>query len=90
MTLNEFTVEDAALTWFGVLGYVVGHGPHLAHGEPAAERDSFDEVVLEGRLRDAIRRLNPAIPSRTVATLRNTPLPELLSGFNTETLLSKR
>ena len=48
--------------WFGELGYAVGHGPHLAPGEPAAERDSFGDVVLVGRLREAIRRLNPAIP----------------------------
>ena len=62
MNLNESIVEDAALEWFGDLGYPVGHGPHLAPGEPAAERDSFGEVVLVGRLREAIRRLNPAIP----------------------------
>ena len=62
MSLNESIVEDAALTWFGELGYAVGHGPHLAPGETAAERDSFGEVVLVGRLREAIRRLNPAIP----------------------------
>ena len=60
MTLNESIVEDAALTWFGELGYAVGHGPQLAPGEPAAERDSFGEVVLVGRLREAILRLNPA------------------------------
>ena len=62
MSLNESIVEDAALEWFSELGYAVGHGPHLAPGEPAAERDSFGEVVLAGRLREAIRRLNPAIP----------------------------
>ena len=62
MSLNESSVEDAALEWFGELGYAVEHGPHLAPGEPAAERDSFGEVVLVGRLREAIRRLNPAIP----------------------------
>ena len=71
MSLNESIVEDAALEWFGELGYAVGHGPHLAPGEPAVEsacalhadrRDSFSEVVLVGRLREAIRRLNPAIP----------------------------
>ena len=60
MILNESIVEDAALEWFGELGYAVGHGPQLAPGEPAAERDSFSEVVLVGRLREAIRRLNPA------------------------------
>jgi hypothetical protein len=37
MTFNESTVEDAALTWFGELGYAVAHGPHLAPGAPAAE-----------------------------------------------------
>jgi len=62
MSLNESIVEDAALEWFGELGYAVGHGPHLAPGEPAAERDGFGEVVLVGRLREAIRRLNAAIP----------------------------
>ena len=62
MTFNESTVEDAALTWFGELGYAVAHGPHLAPGEPAAERESFGGVVLVGRLREAIQRLNPAIP----------------------------
>ena len=61
MNLTESTVEDATLEWFGELGYAVGHGPQLAPGEPVAERDSFGEVVLAGRLREAIRRLNPVI-----------------------------
>ena len=68
MALDESIVEDAALEWFGELGYAVGHGPHLAPGEPAAERQSFGEVVLLGRLREAIRRLNPAIPEEAAAT----------------------
>jgi type I restriction enzyme R subunit len=81
MSLNESIVEDAALEWFGELGYAVGHGPHLVPGEPAAERDSFSEVLLVGRLREAIRRLNPAVPkSGAFATLRDTVLPRLLSG----------
>ncbi|MDP2170123.1 MAG: type I restriction endonuclease subunit R [Rhodocyclaceae bacterium] len=61
-SLNESTVEEAALEWFGELGYALGHGPQIAPGEPAAERDSFSDVVLGGRLRAALRRLNPAIP----------------------------
>ena len=60
--LNESHVEDAALTWFGELGYAIGHGPHMAPGELAAERSSFGDVVLVSRLRDAITRLNPTIP----------------------------
>jgi len=81
MSLNESIVEDAALEWFGELGYAVGHGPHLEPSEPAAERDSFSEVVLVERLREVIRRLNSSIPqSRTLAALRDTLLPQLLSG----------
>ena len=60
---NESIVEEAALAWFEELGYALGHGPALAPGEPAAERDSFGAVVLAGRLREAIHRLNPAIPA---------------------------
>jgi type I restriction enzyme R subunit len=60
---TEATVEAAALEWFGQLGYAVAHAPHLAPGEIAAERDSFADVVLLDRLRDAIAQLNPAIPS---------------------------
>ena len=70
MALNESIVEDAARSWFGELGCAVGHGPQLAPDEPAAERDSFGEVVLVGRLREAIRRLNPAIPEEAQETIR--------------------
>ncbi len=78
MSLNESIVEDAALEWFGELGYALGHGasfamlrkakPNLAPGEPAAERDSFSEVSLVARLRKAIRRLTMAFPEEASAT----------------------
>lgn len=62
MSLTESIVEDAALMWFGQLGYAIAHGLQLAPGEPAAERHSFGDVALLGRLREAIRRLNLTIP----------------------------
>jgi type I restriction enzyme R subunit len=68
MSLNESIVEDAALEWFGELGYAVGHAPQLAPGEPAAERGSFGEVVLVGRLREASSRLNPALIESSFST----------------------
>ena len=63
MMFNEATVEDAALSWFGSLGYSIAHAPHLAPGEVAGERSSFADVVLVGRLGRAIARLNPTVPS---------------------------
>src|SRR5690348_4880119 len=62
MNVNESAVEDAALGWFKELGYAVAHGPDIAAAERAAERASFRDVVLVGRLRDAISRLNPTMP----------------------------
>jgi len=59
MARNQSIIEDVARGWFGEFG----HGPHLAPGEPAAERDGFGDVVLVGRRRDSIARLNPAVPA---------------------------
>ena len=63
MPFTEATVEDAALAWFKELGYAAAHAPHFAPGELTTERESFSDVVLAGRLSDAIGRLNPAIPA---------------------------
>lgn len=62
MYMTEAEIEEVALSWFRELGYAVAHGPEIAPGEPGAERDSFGDVVLVGRLRDAVNRLNPSIP----------------------------
>ncbi len=60
---NESTLEEIALSWFADLGYEVRRGEEIAPGEPAAERGAYDQVVLVGRLRDAVERLNPEIPA---------------------------
>lgn len=66
-TFNENTVELAALEYFAELGYHTLQGPDLAPGETAAERDSYEEVFLWGRLRDAIRLLNPGVDTEVVS-----------------------
>jgi type I restriction enzyme R subunit len=62
VSLNEAVVEQAALEWFQQLGYTAAAGPTLAPGEPSAERASFSDVVLQGRLRRAIHRLKSERP----------------------------
>ena len=63
---TESDVEEAALAWLEDLGYSVLHGPEIAPGEPFAERDSYEDVVLTRRLRDAAILLNPSIPAETI------------------------
>lgn len=64
----ESVVEQAALAWLEALGYAVKNGPDIAFGEIGAERSdpNYRDVVLEGRLRDALVRLNPALPAEAL------------------------
>ena len=62
----ESEVEESALTWLQEAGWSVAYGPALAPGELFAERADFGQMVLEGRLRDALARLNPDLPAEAV------------------------
>lgn len=63
---TESTVEEAALAWLESAGWQVAHGPDIAPDMPAAERADYGEVVLARRLRDALGRLNPDLPSEAL------------------------
>ncbi len=52
--ITESEVEAAALEWLAGLGYAVLHGPDIGPEGPASERVSHDEVLLTGRLREAL------------------------------------
>ena len=63
---TEWEVEEAALDWLEDLGWGIAHGPDIAHDSPQPERSGYGDVVLEGRLRDALTRLNPALPAEAM------------------------
>ena len=62
MRVTESDVEQAALDWLATHGWAIGHGPEIAPDTPGAERADYGEVVLHGRLRSALARLNPDVP----------------------------
>ena len=64
--LTESTVEDAALAWLESLGWSIAHGPDIAPDTPGTERGDYGAVVLERRLRDALARLNPSLPTEAL------------------------
>ena len=64
--LSESTVEAVALDWLGTLGWTVLYGPDTTPATPTAERAEYDEVVLHGRLRSALARLNPELADDTL------------------------
>ena len=59
---DEAMVEQAALEYLRQLGYATEFGPNLAPDGPRSERDSFEQVYLHDRLRQAGRRINPEHP----------------------------
>jgi type I restriction enzyme, R subunit len=61
-TFSESVVEEATLAWLESIGYSVIFGGEIAPGESAAERNSYNEVLLVGRLRAALERINTHIP----------------------------
>jgi len=63
MSITESILEEATLSWLEELGYATLNGPSITPGEPKAERASYNDVVLAGRLRSALARINPDIPS---------------------------
>lgn len=58
----ESQLEQAAMEWFGELGYETVFGPDLAPDGPYPEREDYGEVLLTERLRSALCRLNPKLP----------------------------
>jgi type I restriction enzyme R subunit len=82
--VTENMVEEELLGWFEDLGYEVVFGPDLAPDGSSPERKSYKHVLLEGRLRDALHRLNPGLPAAAIAdalaVLINAGTPGLLAG----------
>ena len=65
--LTEQDVEDIALGYFRELGYEYVHGGEIAPDGERPERKTFAEVLLLGRLKDAVGRLNPGVPADALA-----------------------
>ena len=61
--MSEDQLEQETLGWLAELGYAVHFGPDIAHDGATPERSSYRQAVLPFRLREAIRRLNPDIPT---------------------------
>jgi type I restriction enzyme R subunit len=66
LTFTESELEEAALEWLASLGWQVLHGPDIAPQAEGAERADYRDVVLERRLRSALVRLNPGLPTQAL------------------------
>jgi type I restriction enzyme R subunit len=71
---TEANLEDLVLEFLTEEGWRVVYGPGIAPGELGAERTDYRDVVLVGRLRSSIARLNPALSADAVEAAVKTVL----------------
>lgn len=60
--LSENIIEQSALELLQAIGWQYAHGSNISPDGIACERENFSDVVLVGRLRAAVARINPHIP----------------------------
>ena len=75
--LTENAIEQMALEQLQTLGWQVAFGPDIAPDGSRPERETYNEVVLSGRLLEALARINPDMPEEAIEeALRKVLTPE--------------
>jgi type I restriction enzyme, R subunit len=68
--LSEADWELVAMEHLAELGWFPVNGKQIAKG--SGERESWDELIIPGRLRDAVARINPKLPPSAVDEVMTT------------------
>ena len=69
--LLEDDIERWAIETLIEQGWTHVPGPELLPGQPHAERERLQDVVLKHRLRSAVQRLNPGITPRALDVVKS-------------------
>lgn len=67
---NEDAYELQCLDWLEGIGWTWAKGPEIAHDGMMPERSSHKDVLLIGRVEDAISRINPGTPKDVIRKVR--------------------
>ncbi|MHB8172806.1 MAG: type I restriction endonuclease, partial [Thermincolia bacterium] len=62
----ESHLEEATLEWFEELGYEIVFAPDIAPDGEYPEREDYSDVILSERLKEALTRINPKLPSDAI------------------------
>ncbi len=83
----ENTIESFAIELFETLGYDYSFGPNIAPDGDTPERESYEQVLLLSRLRNAVSRINPNISADAQETalkeIQRIASPELIANNET-------
>lgn len=70
VTYNEDAYELQCLDWLEGIGWNLAKGPEIAHDGMMPERSSYKDILLVGRVEDAISRINPGTPKDVIRKVR--------------------
>ncbi|MCC5915757.1 MAG: type I restriction endonuclease subunit R, partial [Cryomorphaceae bacterium] len=82
--ITENHIEDFAIKLLEALGYSYVYAPAIAPDSDHPERKSFEEVLLNKRITEAVKRINPTVPAdaqiEAIKELQRIHSPELLAN----------
>ncbi len=82
--ITESNIETFAIETLESLGWEYVHGLAIAPSAEQAERESFEQIILTGRLRKQLAVINPDIPEKAREQAINKVLrlysPELMAN----------
>lgn len=85
--ITENIIESFTIELLEKLGYQYLYGPDIAPDAEQPERDTFEQVLLIGRLEKAIRKINPLLPPdiqlEAIKEIQRIASPELLTNNET-------
>lgn len=85
--ITESSIETFAIELLEKQGYHYIYGPDIAPDSETPERASFEDVLLVDKLKNAVARINPAIPSEVrddaVKQVLRIASPELIANNET-------
>jgi len=85
--MNENQIEHLAIDRLKAIGYDYIYAPSIAPDSQSPERSSFEQVLLLGRLQNAVSRINPGISrdiqAEAIKEIQRIASPELLANNET-------
>ncbi|WP_154859692.1 type I restriction endonuclease subunit R [Cyclobacterium xiamenense] len=82
--ITEHSIEDFAIKLLEHLGYEYIYAPSIAHDGENPERNSYEEILLNNRMAEAVRRINPTVPAAAqedaIKEIQRIHSPELLTN----------
>lgn len=62
----ESHLKEATLEWFEELGFEIVFAPDIAPDGEYPEREDYGDIILNDRLKEALKRINPKMPDDAI------------------------